>query len=356
MTTVVETDRLRRDLPEHVSGRCVVVSDTALVEAGLADVAASALGADVVAIPTGEPLVVSVTELAFDLADRSVETLVAVGGGSVLDATKLAARTIDDPGAVPSLLGAATVAVDGPRVVAIPTTAGTGSEVTRTSVVSHDGRKSWVWGEGLRPATAILAPELTVGLPEAVTVASGLDAFVHCVESVTSRRTDQALHAAAVGAANDIARVLAAVLDAPTDLGLRRSLLACAHTGGRGIDRCGTGIGHAIGHALGSLTSIPHGLAVMAGHRAALDWTFETAADAYAPLGGPAAVLAAFDDLAGAVGLRERLASVDFPTPSALADELAAADHQPMFRNHPRTVDTDDLPALAATTLEMWAT
>lgn len=354
--TTIETDTIQLDIAGVArSPRTVAVSDAVLVQSGVVDLVSAPLGCDVLVIEPGEPRVETAVDLAERLAAFAPHVVVAVGGGSVLDTTKLAARYTTDPRAIEAVVGGTATGEGGPRVVAVPTTAGTGSEATRTSVVTQGSRKAWVWGDRLRFDDAVLAPELTVGLPESVTVASGLDAFIHCVEGGLSLRGDPGFVPVAVAAAGDIRRALPDVLDRPRDLELRRSLLGSAHAGGSVIDRCGTGIGHGVGHALASLTSIPHGLAVMACHRAALEWTIDGAPGAYDAFGTPEAVVAMFDGLIEDVGLAGRLRTVEFPDPSDLAVELTAAVHRPMLDNSPRSVGEDDLRRLADATIRMWA-
>ena len=188
-------DRLAE--PSRRFGRrsAVIVADEAVVRFGYAARVAEALGAlddiRLHEVPAGEPTARSVDAAADAVrAVRSIPVVIGVGGGSALDIAKQAAAVAGGPfGIEHYALGANALPV-GPPVIAIPTTSGTGSEVTRTCVLSdRAGRKVWAWGDELLPRLVLLDPAATVTLPPAITAATGLDALVHAVEAVTGRRT-----------------------------------------------------------------------------------------------------------------------------------------------------------------------
>jgi alcohol dehydrogenase len=335
----------------------VIVSETMLVDAGLVRAVTAALGADVISIPGGEPVGASVSNLARQLARGSADVVVAVGGGSVIDTVKLAARLVADPDGLDSRLLSAALFPPGLAVVAVPTTAGSGAEVTRTAIVSHQGRKSWCWDESLRPERAVLAPELTLGLPRSITVASGLDAFVHAVEAATGQRATPTVIELGAWAGSSINLRLPEVVADPGSREARKELLVGAAAAGLAIDQCGTGVGHALGHALGSLVTIPHGLAVMVGLRAALEWTLEEDDGRYVPLRDALSsrdLPETFDELLDAVGFQEELSKWEPPSESALIAELASEEHQPMCRNNARPIAAFDHALLARRALEWW--
>ena len=338
----------------------VVVTDAMLLAAGAAKVR-GALGCDVIVVPGGEPIVETVATLARDLADRASDVVVAVGGGSVLDTAKLAARLVTDPDGLVPRLRSAKPFPSGAAVVAFPTTAGSGAEVTRTAIVSHDRHKTWAWDERLRPELAVLAPELTATTPRSVALAAGLDAFCHAVEAATGRRSTPQTRALGFQAAAVVHRQLEKSLHTPGSDPARTDMMRAATGAGIAIDNCGTGIGHAVGHALGSIVRIPHGLAVMLGLRAGLEWTLESAANAYTGLddalgtaGGVSGLPAAFDDLLDRVGFWAELDRWPRPSAGALALEMRAADHQPMCQNNAREIASADIDNVASAVLEAW--
>jgi alcohol dehydrogenase len=191
--------------------------------------------------------------------------IVALGGGSAMDAAKAIALCAandlpvweleyDGPGLRP-----------GRPIVAIPTTAGTGSEAHPFAVITHDeiGRKDYVGHPSLLPATTILDPSLTVGLPPAVTAATGVDAMTHSLESLVSRNGNPFAEAMALGVIRTASEWLPRAVADGSDLEARAQMLIAAHLAGVG-QASGTGVGlaHALGHALGTRGRLPHGTAL----------------------------------------------------------------------------------------------
>ena len=199
-------------------------------------------------------------------------TVLTVGGGSALDVGKTAAAllTSDDPAVA---FGVGRQAYPGRTValVAIPTTAGTGAEVTRTTIFSDDdGNKLWANDNTQRPDAAVLDPDLTAALPPGLTAATGLDALVHAIEACTNQRAHAMADAWALHAIRLVVQALPTAVRDPTDLQARSTLLNAACLAGLAIDACGTAVAHAMGHALGSIARVHHGRAVALSLRVAL--------------------------------------------------------------------------------------
>ena len=361
--TVLITDSVATEVAEmvaHVGRSPVIVTDSVLLAAGAAAVR-GALGCDVIVVPGGEPVIETIGVVARDIADRESDVVVAVGGGSVLDTAKLAARLVRDPDGLLARLRSAEPFPPGTAVVALPTTAGSGAEITRTAIVSHAGHKTWAWDERLRPDLAILAPELTATTPRSVALAAGLDAFCHAIEAATGQRSTPEMRGLGFAAAAAVHRDLATSLASPQNISARGELMRAATAAGIAIDNCGTGIGHAVGHALASIGRIPHGLAVMLGLRAGLEWTLESAADAYAGLDsaleadrGTDGLPVAFDDFLDRVDFWGELGRWSCPTAAALAAEMRSEDHQPMCRNNARPIEADDVETVARAAVRTW--
>jgi 4-hydroxybutyrate dehydrogenase len=191
--------------------------------------------------------------------------LVAVGGGSPIDLAKAVAllATHQPPleayAAIYGGISRITAAVA--PVVAIPTTAGTGSEVGRAALITlDDGRKLGFISPHLIPKRAICDPELTLGLPPQLTAATGLDALSHCIETYLSPRFNPPAEAIALDGAARIWANLESAVTNGADLGARSEMMIGALEGGMTFQK-GLGAVHALSHALGGLKepSLHHG-------------------------------------------------------------------------------------------------
>ena len=233
-------------------------------------------------VPWGEPTLESVDAAAGVVRAAGDAIVIGVGGGSALDIAKQAAIVgVGDAGVEVYLLCATPLPGRRP-IVAIPTTSGTGAEATRTCIVAdRAGRKLWTWGDELLPDVVVLDPTAAATMPLAVTVGTGLDAFVHAVEASSARRRNSIAAAASQRALGLVLAHLPRVVVDGSDLGSRQAMQEAAYLAGVAIDNCGTGVAHSIGHALGSRYHIPHGISVAVGLRASLEWNVEGQPDAY---------------------------------------------------------------------------
>ncbi len=317
----------------------------------------------VMTVAAGEPTVASVQGLADLARSRAASTVVAIGGGSALDTGKITSAMLGHSAPVTDFLLCANPVQRNVRLVAIPTTAGSGAEVTRTCVLSHEGRKSWLWDEALVPDTVVLDPALTVGMPEAVTVTTGLDAFVHAVEAFTNVNRDNVADRAALAAIAAIPGALPRVVVDPEDLEARRVMLEAATTAGVAIDRCSTALAHCVGHAIAGFSKIPHGLAVALGLRATLKWSIEGDPDRYAAVAGAMqpgrgldALVDMVDDLYGAVGFDSALRryTTEPLDPSALAAAMDTAENQGMAAANARAPQADEFADVASMVTAIW--
>jgi len=366
-------DKLGDDLArlggDRHAARVLLVSDPGVAEAGLTGRVAAVLeraGVDAAVFTElkSDPLAASADAAAAAARSHGASMVVGLGGGSALDIAKLAAAIA--PAAEPAehyALALNPLPRGGLPRILIPTTAGTGSEVTRTSVItSKDGRKLWAWGDALRADLAILDPTLTVALPEMLTAATGIDAVVHAIEACTVRRGNPmsdayGLHAIRLvaGNAGGAKSALTRALAEPDDLEARGELMIAAALAGIAFDATGTAIAHAMGHALGVLGGVHHGHAVGLCLNAALAWNAEAAPARHAAvaraLGAPcdglddadAATLAApaFNALLRASGLSLSLADLAIDA-ADLADLAMAPENAPMRDANCREVTKQD--------------
>lgn len=289
--------------------------------------------------------------------EHGVGVVVAMGGGSALDIGKAIAAIA--PGAEPAAtyaLGARDLPPRPLPKICVPTTAGTGSEVTCTSVLTRDdGAKVWLWGDAIKADLVLLDPSLSVSLPPALTTATGIDALVHAIEACTNRNASAAGDVFAHAAIGMVARWLPGAVERPDDLEARGQMLLAAALAGIAIDNAGTAIAHNIGHALGSLRPVHHGRAVGTAMLATLAWNAEHEDGRWSRVAetlGSITAAAGFAALVRRVGLRVALDEAQDVTPEQLAAQMAQPENEPMRRANARPVGDDDLLTLARMTLE----
>lgn len=263
-------------LPEIVQAaggsRVFLVTDPGVVVAGLAADALDVLEeaglpttmfSQVEPNPSGATVELGATALRTVGLEGTI--IVALGGGSAMDAAKAIALCAANGRAPWDLEYDGPDLVPGRPIVAVPTTAGTGSEAHPFAVITHDevGRKDYIGHGSLLPVTTILDPALTVGLPPGVTAATGVDAMTHSLESLLSRNGNPFAEATALGVIRTVAAWLPRAIADGTDLEARSQMLMAAHLAGVG-QASGTGVGlvHALGHALGTRGRLAHGTAL----------------------------------------------------------------------------------------------
>jgi alcohol dehydrogenase class IV len=291
-----------------------------------------------------------------------VHAVVALGGGSALDAAKMVALFMREEcsDVTDWRLAAKPLPTGGVPVVCIPTTAGTGSEMTPISVLSaDDGTKFWYWGEPLYAQLALLDPELSLGLPPRFTAMTGMDALVHAVEAATNRNAGPESEAAAHRAIRLVAENLVRAVREPGDIGARGAMLQAAALAGVAIDRAGTALAHNIGHALGSLAPVPHGLAVTLAMAATAEWVVEGNREGFARVAEAMGCSAdadafpgAFRRIAAEAGLvLDTTAAAPGLAAEALAARMAAPENASMRKSTKRQVRDEDLLPLAEMTV-----
>lgn len=338
--------------------RALVVTDPRLA----ADPAAAELvdglraaGLDVAVHDTAAPElpVEDAAALAEQARRHGTDVLVGFGGGSCLDLAKLAAVLLAHGGRPQDYYGEDQVPGPVAPVVAVPTTAGTGSEATPVAVVTDAERatKVGVSSRHLVPHTAVVDPELALTCPPSVTAAAGADALSHCVEAFTAVRRDAgemsgsrvfvgrgALtdHWALLGV-RSAAQHLRGAVEHGDDLEARTGMALAALAGGLAFGTAGTAAAHALQYPLGALTHTPHGVGVGLLLPYVMAFTAPVVGDRMA-------------ELADALGVpADRRTGPDHGTAVAVADLLSSA-------GIPRTlaelgVDDADLPALATASL-----
>jgi alcohol dehydrogenase class IV len=346
----------------------LLAADPGLKSSGFGDTAAASLAGAGFRVVVFEDIKSDPTMAQVDAAvalarQERVAAVVALGGGSAMDVGKtIAGISGGREGAAHYGLCANPFPASRLVSVCVPTTAGTGSEATRTAVLADaGGAKVWLWGDELKPSLILLDPVLTTGLPPALTAATGIDALVHAVEASTNANANAANDLYCHQAIRLVVRHLVRAVEAPRDLEARAGLQWAATLAGIGIDNCGTAIAHNIGHALASLRPVHHGRAVGLAMRATLAWNCEADADgrfaAVAALlgeGGDARRLPdAFDRLLRRAGVKVSLAGEghDHVTPAELARQMGRPENEAMRRSNRRPVADADLTTFATEVL-----
>jgi alcohol dehydrogenase len=208
--------------------------------------------------------------------------VVGVGGGSAMDAAKCIALQATNGGSATDLDFRNEPEHDGLTVIAVPTTAGTGAETNGFGVVTDPlaGRKFYAGHDSVKPAAAILDPELTTGLPPGATAATGVDALVHALESLMSSSANPYADGLALQVIRMVHDWLPAAVEDGNDLEARSQMLLAAHLAGLAF-ASGTGLGlcHALAHPLGARVEAVHGLALGAVLPGVLRFNLATSAD-----------------------------------------------------------------------------
>ena len=303
----------------------------------------------------GEPKYSDIDQAASRARDAGAKVVIGLGGGTALDTAKLVASCAVSGKPVEAYQFCATPLPSDPlALIAVPTTAGTGAEVTRTCIFTNaQGQKVWAWGSELKPVLAVLDPELTTGVPASVTAATGLDALVHAIEACTNRNRNDANDVYCHRAITLIAGALERAVKTPQDLDARGELLLGSCYAGIGIDNCGTALAHNISHAMAELAPVPHGRATGLAMLATIGWTRDGNPAAFAKvaraMGGEEDVAAAYENLVRRSGIKVSFAGdgLDLARPELLAERMASPAHAPMRKNTVRNVGDSDLLMLA---------
>jgi alcohol dehydrogenase class IV len=342
--------------------KILLIADGALVSLGLvapilASLEESGAAVAVYSDIAGEPKATQIDAAAEGARRLGADAVVCIGGGSALDIGKVAAAIAPSKAdAMHYALAANPLPAKGIPAICVPTTAGTGSELSATNVFANAaGKKLWIWGQETKPKRVVLDPELTLSLPPQLTAWTGLDAFVHALECCTNRNATAGNSPTAWKALALIAGALETAVKEPRNVAARGGLLLGSAFAGIGIDNCGTAVAHNISHALAGLAPVHHGLATALGLEATLAWSVESddgkfnAAAKACGLAGADALPGWYSALMDRCGVQRRLPeafkAVDAAT---LAAEMRAPENQPMRRSTARDVSDADIDRFAA--------
>lgn len=245
-----------------------IMVDSLLLQAGLTDVLERNLSRCQIAYeiwpcPPGEPMDTDVFNTVDHLLNVQCDGIIALGGGSVLDAAKAVAVLAANPGLpLTDLQAGATL---NPRLpfIAIPTTAGTGSEATNVSVIieTKNHIKQLLVHSQLLPDLAIIDACLTLGVPPHVTAMTGIDALTHAIEAYVASNVTPLTEALALRAIGMISQALPIAVGQGHDIKAREDMMLASYMAGMAFSNAGLGLCHAMAHQIGAAYNIPHGKA-----------------------------------------------------------------------------------------------
>lgn len=303
--------------------------------------------------------------------EAGADVVVGLGGGSVIDAAKGIAALVRMGGSLWDYAGSNKdfrPVTDALPLIAVPTTAGTGSELTPFAVFNHHGLgslpgiplKASISGPAVLPKIALIDPDLTVGSPAPLTAACGADALGHAIEACMSRRANPIASALAGRAVALIVEHLPRAFEDPADPEPRESLSLAASLAGAAFGASSVVMTHSMAHALGAMLHVAHGAAIAAATPLVLRYNQEQCVDAYAQLAdccgiaadSPEEKAAQFVDLIAGlletVGLPGRI-KVSTGVSDRLAEDLAINAFESMLKPlewNPREVDRATLARL----------
>jgi len=245
--------------------RIGIVTDPGIAASGIVEKVREALETETSlfsGVQPEPPLEVVDACVAF-LRDNRCDACIALGGGNSIDVSKMAAAMTVNTGKVVDYLGVDKVPKAGLPVVAIPTTAGTGSEVSPAAVFvdTSDKSKKGVRSDLMLPKLAILDPELTLTLPQALTASTGIDALTHAIEGYTSRASTLMGDVMAEKSITLISRHLRVAYADGSNLEARYGMLMASYAAGFPLAIASTAIVHALAQTMGGEHRIPHGQA-----------------------------------------------------------------------------------------------
>jgi len=196
------------------------------------------------------------------LRDGGFDSLVAIGGGSSIDTAKGMSVLFANGGHMRDWKVPAEIPQLGPPLIAIPTTAGTGSEVTRFTVVTdtETDEKMLIAGLACCPAAAIVDYELTLTMPYRLTADTGIDSLTHAIEAYVSKRANPFTDGLAKNAMGLIARHIRAACSAPDDRAAREAMMLGATTAGMAFSNASVALVHGMSRPIGAFFHVPHGL------------------------------------------------------------------------------------------------
>jgi len=304
-----------------------------------------------------EPAIQDFETVLAEARRHAPDAIVGLGGGSPLDVAKLVAALLDGRQDVRAVFGIGLLERRAARLICIPTTAGTGAEVSPNAILLDETArlKKGVVSPHLVPDVAVLDPELTVSMPPAVTAATGIDALVHCMEAYANNFAHPIVDAYALEGIGRIAGSIERAVHHGTDRSARADVMLGALYGGLCLGPVNTAGVHALSYPLGGEYRVPHGVANSLLMPHVFRFNLSAAPERYAGIaralgvtttGMPEAVAEAglrrLEQLSAACGIPARLREVGVPEADLprLAEEAMKVTR--LLKNNPRAITVAD--------------
>ncbi len=278
-------------LHEMKANKPFIVTDAVLVKLGIVEMLTDELSAANIDYyifdqVTPDPTTEIVNSGLTFYRENQCDSFIALGGGSAMDCAKGIAASVTKNTDIKNLKGLFRIRKSLPPFIAIPTTAGTGSEATVVAVITNPKKKQkyTVVDPVLVPDIAIVDPLLMVGLPEKITAETGLDALTHAIESYSGLHSTNLTKSYSSDAVKRIFNYLPSAYKNGKDIEARREMSIASFNAGVAFTRTSIGYVHAIAHQLGGYYHIPHGLAnaVILPH--VMEFSFNESINSYAEL------------------------------------------------------------------------
>jgi alcohol dehydrogenase class IV len=308
-----------------------------------------------------EPPAEMLAEAVDNIRRERYDLLIGFGGGSTMDFTKLAAVLAVHELQVEDLAGNDRVPAKGLPTIMVPTTSGSGSEVSPVAVLSFpdQGMKRGIASRCLIPDAAIVDPALTLDLPPQITANTGVDALIHGIESFLSIKANPLSQNLSLMACENISKNLSRAVRFGGDLEAREGMSLGSLTAGLAFSMAGTAAVHALAYPLGGQFHVPHGAANAVMLRPVLEFNLPVCADRFArlamafgvanpsdPQDSTESFLQVVKDLTETVGVKTRLRDLGVPREAVGLMAEAAMREVRLLENNPRPVTREDAQSL----------
>jgi alcohol dehydrogenase class IV len=286
-------NQLGKEAVKLGAGRALLVTGPRVQKAGLLDRAASILAAESITVEvniqdrdTPEPATDVVERTAEVARKGNFDVIIGLGGGSILDVTKMASALVTNPGRTEDYFGKEKVPKRGKPTIIVPTTAGTGAEATKHAIFLDRkiNVKKVVASANLLPNVAIVDPILTLSCPPPVTASAGIDAFIHSAEAFLSKNANTMTDALALESIAIITRWLGPAFADGQDMEARYQMSLGSLMAGVVLNNSGTSLVHAMAYPVGGEHHTPHGVTLSALLIACFDYVAVAKAEKMAAL------------------------------------------------------------------------